>query len=390
MKKQSLILLLILGSVVACVKPYDFDPLSYEKVLVIDGAVTNEPGPYEVSITYTFPLDGTTTETVNDAQVWVTDGAGLRTDFSADESGVYTSPPAFRGVVGNSYSLFVEMPDGSLYTSDEQLLRASPEIDSIYGKYAQLPDEADEQNVGGIQFFIDSHDDSGNTRHYRYEWEEAYKIQVPYPAHYEVVVSDTDTAIVPLDTPKGICYQEYYSNSLIYGTSVGSRENRMAEFPVRFVSEKLPHLRTRYALLVKQYAISESAYLFYKRLRENNESGGSLFDKQTGSIFGNIHAADNTEQSVLGYFEVSGVSSKRRFFYNRDLDERLRAGHFPYSCLYTERISTVPDSAYYYLQLYDGNIYALYTFPPSVDIYSRGCTDCSFYAEVIPPDYWVN
>mgnify|MGYP000871667767 FL=1 len=137
MKKQYLILLLTLGSVVACVKPYDFDPLSYEKVLVIDGAVTNEPGPYEVSITYTFPLEETTAETVADAQVWVMDGNGLRTNFSPSESGVYTSPPAFRGVVGNRYSLFVEMPDGSLYTSDEQLLKASPEIDSIYGKYAQ-------------------------------------------------------------------------------------------------------------------------------------------------------------------------------------------------------------------------------------------------------------
>lgn len=391
MKQQHIVILVLFASIMACVKPYDFDPQSFEKVLVIDGAVSNQPGPYSVLISYTYPLDTVLNEKVTTASVWVEDQNGTAYNYSISESGNYTSPAGFTGQVGNSYRLFVEMPDGQRYSSEAELLNASPDIDSIYGRYGEEPTEEGDRNVGGIQFFVDSENAGGTTRYFRYEWEEAYKIVVPYPASHELQITEEDTTLVPLQTPKGICYQENASNSLIYGTTVGSQGNRIVEFPVRFVSQEIQQLRTRYALLVKQYAISESAYLFYKRLRENNESGGSLFDKQTGSVFGNMISEDDPDQAVLGFFEVAGVSQKRTFFSRAGLDDKLSGPDFPYNCHFTQSTITTPDSAFFYLNRDGGNVYLVNDLPPvpEIRIQSQGCTDCSFYASVVPPDYWI-
>ncbi|MEQ8239508.1 MAG: DUF4249 domain-containing protein [Cyclobacteriaceae bacterium] len=393
MKRRSdYIALLFLSVLLACVEPYDFDPQSYEKVLVIDGAVSNQEGPYTVTLNYTYPLETNQSESITTAKVWVEDGDGNTFPYTFTKQNTYSSPDGFRAETGKKYALWVEMPDGSRYRSDSQLLQAAPLIDTIYGKYAELPNENEDQNVGGIQFFIDANNSDSNAKYFRYEWEEAYKIITPYPAQFRVA---DDSSIVPLDTAIGICYQEGASNLLIYGTSVGNAGNQILEFPVRFLSESQQQLRTRYSILVRQHAIGEAAYLFYKRLRENNESGGSLFDQQVGSVYGNMYAVDNPDEAVLGFFEVAGVSEKRSFFDYADLADEINRPPFIYDCFLISGVITTPDSAAYYLNITGGNIYSyLETSPDSgmpseVGIQSKTCTDCSFYAEITPPDYWI-
>lgn len=389
---KKIITVYLLALLMGCVKPYDFDPLTYEKVLVIDGLITDQPGPQTVAITYTYPLDTTLTEKVQNAEVWVEDGDGNRTDYTWFEDGIYRSPAGFTGVVGQSYQLHIEMPDGSAYTSSEELLIKAPEIDSIHTRYARLPTVDEDKYVGGMQFFVDAHDETGRAQYFRYEWEETYKIEVLYPELY--VLIPEDSTIVPKEDPLFACYQENASTNLMYATTIGSVENRIAEFPIRFVSEEGADLVYRYSILVRQFTISEAAYLFYKRLRENNESGGSLFDQQTGSVFGNIASTDNPDQAVLGFFEVSGVSAKRRFFDNAEFDDRLHLPSYRY-CL--DGLITVGNTREV-LEVYDSLMisgyiyyYSPFAVPPQIGIQStRSCSDCSYYADPIEPEYWID
>ncbi|WP_170147879.1 DUF4249 domain-containing protein [Marinoscillum furvescens] len=377
-------------ALVGCVKPYEFEAQNFEKVLVVDGVLTDRVGQHEVKVSYTYPLDTTLNQVVAGASVWVEDEDGNQTDYTYHEQGTYVSPAGFAAAEGKSYRLYLELPGGDRYISRPEALVAAPAIDSIYDQYARLPTTLGDRTVGGIQFFIDTHDESGKAKYFRYEWEEGYKIRVPYPKRF---VLENDTTLTYLIDSPGICYTENQSSELIYGTTIGSSQNRLAEFPVRFVSEEDQALRVRYSILVRQFAISEAAYLFYKRLRENNDSGGSLFDKQTGSVFGNIYAEENPDQAVLGYFEVSGVSEKRAFFNRSELDDGLDVAGFLYTCS-SQNIVTAPlDSAKYYLNYTGGNIFAfeeIPPMPPTVSIHFRSCTDCSFWADPTPPDYWID
>lgn len=378
----NLVFLLMLS----CVEPYDYNSSAYEKVLVVEGTITDEEGPYTVAISYTYALDSTTSELVTDATVWVTDSNGNRTDYTySEDDGYYESPSTFVGSANETYQLHIEMSDGSLYASSEQTLLAAPPIDSLYGIYAKEASSNDAATyVGGIQFFIDTHDDTGTAKYFRFEYDEAYKIIVPYPSSYDI---EEDGTIVLLDTSKGICYQEDVSNTLIYGTTETSTGNQLLEFPVRWVSEETQMLRVRYTIQVHEHAISEEAYLYYKALDESN-SGGSLFDQQTGSVYGNIYSETNSDEDVLGFFEASGVSKMRRFYNKSDLDDRLNVADFLYTCSDDYEVDTTTDSAVYYSDL--GYEMFGYLDDDTIEMQTRGCTDCSFYANTTPPDYWID
>ncbi|MFY0608451.1 MAG: DUF4249 domain-containing protein [Cyclobacteriaceae bacterium] len=390
MRKSSYhhIVLLLLIMIIGCVQSYDFDPQQFEKVLVVEGTLSNSPEPHIVKISYTYTLESGYPQLVSDASVWLEDQDKTRTDYSEVSRGVYMLPENFAGQVGSSYQLFIQLEDGRSFSSTRELLRASPAIDSIYARYVRTIDEDNNEVVQGIQFYVDAAGQETESAYLRYKWEDAHKIMVPFPANYELEYGEEDTIIVPIKQPVGVCYTEESSNELLYTSTLGTIENRVAEFPVRFVDERARILKHKYALLVRQYAISEEAYLFYKRLQENNDSGGSLFDQQTGSVFGNISSNDENGEQVLGYFQVSGVTDLRRFFSRRDFDRELAYPDFLQACYLDSGIVTTPDSAFYYLQQTDGLIHD-YDFETStITIHSRRCTDCSYYADVTPPDYW--
>lgn len=395
MNKYRNILSLLLFTLAGCVKPFDFDPLSYEKVLVVDATLTDQPGSHLVKLSYTYPLDTSLSVVLPGAEVWIESESGDRIDFAEELPGHYRSSTNAAGVAGESYRLFITTADERHYESSPEALIPSPPIDSIYDQYATLPTVEGDRNVGGIQFFIDSHDFTDQARYFRYEWEDTYKIVTPFPAPYAYDSTAANSLVIREDTI-WTCYRSGSSNRLIYGSTVGNSENRMAEFPVRFVTREEQHLRTQYSLLVRQFAISEDAYLFYKTLTENNEGGGSLFDQQTGSVVGNITSMENPEEPVLGFFEVSGLSEKRTFFRHREFDEQLGGISFPYLCLISDDIViSDPDSLNIILnEMYPGsNVYS-YSVTPGTPmqyfIQRLVCTDCSWYASTTKPDFWID
>lgn len=373
----------------SCVKPYDFESVSYEQVMVVDATISDSEGPYEVILSYTYPIELGDREAISGASVQVVDGNETVIVFEESADGIYHSPVEFRGETGMEYRLEIDLPNGKSYQSEFVRLLPSPAIDSIYARYAVLPDPSGERSVGGLQFFVDSYDETGLARYFRYEWEETYLIRVPFPAQYRFF---EDSSFEVLDIPIGICYDSAQSSTVLYGSTVGSTSGQMAEFPVRFVSEEDQTMREKYTILVRQYAISEDAYFFYKRLKENNESGGSLFDRQTGTILGNITSVEDPEEPVLGYFEVSGVTELRQFFIPRMVDRRLKVAGFPYRCVTDDSIITSLDSVLYYLDANPGhNVYNIVypsDGPPEASLQSKTCTDCSWYANNIKPSYW--
>ncbi|MEP4534779.1 MAG: DUF4249 domain-containing protein [Cyclobacteriaceae bacterium] len=383
---------------VGCTKPFDTESFDFDKVIVVDGQITDEDKFHEILLSYTYPIGEDQESPLTGATVWVENGAGQRIDYEELEPGKYLSTISFAGQAGQAYRLFFTTPAGGKYASTSSELIPSPPIDSIYAEYAVVSTDESTFALDGAQFFIDSHDETQEAKYFRYEWVEDYKISVPFPSFYEYFFDlgtqwDSTAMRLPDDFVH-ICYQSGTSASIIIGTSVGTSENRVVEQPVNFVSTETDRLRTRYALQVMQYAVNESAYGFYRKLKESNESTGSLFDKQQGTITGNILSLDNPTETILGFFEVAGVSSKRRFFSPTDIDVRI-APQFRYRCPSSSIVDSSRDSLLYYLASSPSlRIVTAYT-PTASDefryqIASQTCSDCSWYATTTPPEYWEN
>lgn len=114
MKIGALLLLMICCA--ACTKVINLSVPNAATQIVIEGNVTNGPGPYQVSITTTVPFSADNNfPTVDGAQVTITDHAGLYDSLVETAPGVYSTQGNWVGQPGNAYTLNVSV-NGGHYT----------------------------------------------------------------------------------------------------------------------------------------------------------------------------------------------------------------------------------------------------------------------------------
>ena len=87
---------------------------------------------------------------------------------------------------------------------------------------------------------------------------------------------------------------------------------------MHFVDNQTVRLEYLYSILVKQYAISDSAYTYWDQLRTNSSSVGGLYEQQPLPVNGNLYNLTNPDKEVLGFFTVTYVQEKRIFVQNVD------------------------------------------------------------------------
>ncbi|MEM9327093.1 MAG: DUF4249 domain-containing protein [Bacteroidota bacterium] len=376
---------ILIGTLLGCTAPFDFEVLETEEILVVDASFTNETKAHTVTISYSIPLDGEDQELVSGANVWIEVDDGSRIEFEETSTGVYQTAPNVAGEVGRGYTLHATVGDLALVTPQETMLETIP-IDSVYGRYLALPMDNGTTELG-IQFLLDARGDIDKARSYRFDFIETHQIKLRFGSQYSW---DQETSTLAFrDTSLIDCYFTKASEELLISTSAGLAENSIVEFPVRFVSESDEQLRTRYSLILKQYSISSSAYDYYREVKETNESAGSFFDEQRGLIVGNIAVEGDPSIPVLGYFEVAAVNEIRDIFVPGDfLDDGFKARRSD-QCMMS--LDTVPQNELgdYFGNFPSSNIVILYGFPPPPAVVGpRSCTDCRLFGEINKPDFW--
>ena len=317
---------LVIVLATGCVEEFETDSIEYERLMVVDANISDQPKAHKVRLTYTEPIDTEIDEasnTISGATVWVEDDQGNRIDFTEQEAGSYFSPDNFAGTPGRSYALFITTSDGNNYQSTFQELVASPEITDIYNRYTVELGDGEATSDPGVQFFIDVENANQGSQFYRYEWLDTHQIIVPYPKEVDVIHNERGYQIVPFNGDVEECYRETRFSELILATSSNNASGQLVEIPIKFSSANDFDLTTKYAIEITQRSISPEAYSYYRKIELFNESNGSLFDKQQGLIVGNIRSMDDSDERVLGYFEVSGASSKRVFLELTDLDPAI-------------------------------------------------------------------
>lgn len=392
-----LLTLILIAS--SCVEPYDVSGYEFEKVLVVDARFTNEQTAHYVKLNFTRDPEDYKSEPMSGAQVWITDNEGNEITFKESESGTYLTDSSVAGVAGRIYQLSISTSEGQLYQSKAVRLLASPPIDSVYAIYEERIVSDAEGIKRGIQFFLDTHDETGQARFLKYEWDETYEVRAPYPALYQYE-SSVDSAIF-LEEQVNVCYASSQSSQIILASSANLSEPKLSGVDVRYISDQTDQLKYAYSILVTQYAINAEAYNFYREIVENNQSTGSLFGKQLGAIIGNITNTENQEEIVLGFFEVSGVTKERIFVSYQDLDSRFiwPDDKYPCSGSMIKSISDRDSLVYYTNGLGMGILNAQYCdsvnnpglcpFTFKADLAPKYCTDCRFRGTNVKPEFWI-
>ena len=360
-----------------CIEEFDPPSAGFDNLLVVEALLTDENQPFEVKLSRSMPLDTIAWIPVSGAQVSISNGSGEKIGLVEVTEGIYRSWN-INGRVGESYQLQINTPNGHFYLSDQVTMRETPPIDSVTWKYEKIP----AGDVMGVQIYVTTHDPENNTWYYRWQLEETWIYYTPSHA----IIYWEDGLIKPMTENTNACWKTGKSSSILITTSKILDNDIIYDFPLFSVDNYSDRFNNRYSVNVKQYALSEESYYYWKELKKVTENLGTLFDPQPSSIHGNIHNVNDENEIVLGYFDASAVWEKRIFISSSDLPPTMRGPDDFRDCVEIE-------VGYYgiYDRILESWLLVREERRGGGVLYIMAqdfCVDCRYFGTNDKPDYW--
>ena len=408
MKKTLLfgfLITILLSMTFGCTTPYSYQTNGFEDALVIEATITNELKSQQIKLSRTYKLESKKPIFESKAVVYVTDDLGNKYDFQ-EKNETYVSLNPFQASPDRAYQLHILTKNGRSYVSNEEKLPQQTQIEKLEAKTVT------KKGVLGVEITVSSNDPTNKSRYYRYEYDETYKIIAPKAYSKKAVA----VFFAPGSNPKGqvvfqdrttevrTCYSDKKSNELILTNTNQLSEDRVTDFPVKFISSTDPIIRNRYSILVKQYVQNLAAHTFYETLKDISDIGSILSQTQPGFFYGNIKPIDNPGEKVIGFFNVSSYSEKRIFFNFKDLFPMEPLPKYQYNCPYPIPENEADEFYYNYcfgastecqgnvvLDLLNSGIRVY--FPdesPKYLLYPVECGDCTSFSSNVKPSFWID
>jgi len=265
------------------------------------------------------------------------------------------------------YRLHILTAGGNEYYSDYISVYIAPAIDSIGW----------ERNNDGVLIYLNTHDQTGNTRYYHWRNEQTWKFHSAYASSLQY----ENGYLVPRLNYDSIytCWHSENSKDLLLGSSAALSENIIYKQPIAFIPQNSWQISDKYSILIKQEAIDKGTFDYMQLVKKSTEQTGTIFDPQPSTIIGNIHCTNDSKQIALGYIYASSVTEKRIF-----IDKSEVPGWIYISGCYTFYSETPSDislvAAGYYIPIASNNTGLLLT--------TDFCGNCTLRGTHQKPDFW--
>ncbi|MCB9036371.1 MAG: DUF4249 domain-containing protein [Lewinellaceae bacterium] len=359
----------------SCIEEFQPALKNFDNLLVVDGHIANEPGPYTIKLSTSANLDIVKYNPLPGATVAIEEENGPVEILIETEPGVYqTSASGIQGEIGRKYQLRIATPDGRRYESGFEEIKQPTEIASVSAKYDTRYYDAEEGPIPGYQFYIGTGPSPYEKDYYLWLMEGTYK----YKADLNITHVYTDR-IRPFQNGDSLktCWLTYQVSKLTTASTANQAERQLAGVPLFFLRGDNKKLSIRYSLLTRQYSISHEAYLFWNGIERQSSQDGSLYTTQPYQIRGNIRNVQDPDEPVLGYFFAAGVSENRSFF---NPPPELNV-HLPVCGLDYDGIQAAPPPEYWPVFVTTGD--------EGLALSGRGCLDCrELGGSITPPEFW--
>ena len=400
MKKHSFLLFIVL--LFGCTEPYLLQTSDFEEALVVEATLTNEFKKQQIKLSKTYRLEASGPEFISDAEIFVEDDMGNTYNF-IEGNQVYESENEFQAVADRKYKLTIKT-GGKIYTSTQETLTKVNPIQSV-----EVSDQTI-NNVRGAEIKVKAFDPTNSSKYYRYEFEETYKIIAPQTSQFIGTVSIEPPINELILTPRGpeeirICYSTELSNEILLQTTSNLSEDRI-NYTVRFIPVTNPIIMHRYSILVRQYIQNLAAFTYYSTLKKLSGDQSILSQNQPGFFSGNIKCDSNINEKVIGFFDVSTVSSERIFFNFVDVFPNTILPDYFFDC-YENCLEEDPfdcDGAFNFCFAVpsngcEGNLVRSYLNgvpqrllyfggPNPIRLVPPPCGDCTTFSSNVVPPFW--
>lgn len=324
--KKCIYIILIFTFLQSCVEPFEAETQQFENALVIDARLTDEEKQHVVLLSRARPFEEGDFSAEQNAMVKITDNKGNIYEFNEVELGRYVSESTFSAQQNRSYQLSILTSDLRSYSSESVTTPESEEIENLY-----VERETNDIGEQGVSVYLDN--TSVSIKYFRFEYEETYKIIAPNyePFEFEVlyyVACDPsrfyEVGLKPIVDERRVCFASQKSVEIMQASTAQLSNNELSRFQIRFIDRENYIMSHRYSILIRQYAHNVDAHSYYEDLNNFSSSESVFSEIQSGFLAGNI-TSENTDENVLGYFEVASVDEQRLYFNYDDLfpDEPL-------------------------------------------------------------------
>jgi hypothetical protein len=297
----------------SCREIYNHDAGHQENVIIVEGLITDRSGPYLVRLSTNQIIenglhDRTSFPTgISGAMVYIKDNKDEIFLFTESEPGRYYSQDFFEGVGGNTYTLYIETPDGHSYVSEPQLLPFPVNIDSLYAR-PKIRETLKRNAQGG--YFLQSTEGAEVLLDVSYQ-DEQYKYFRLVPEG--LILYNFPTGEIQNYLWKKINMLDHVnvSSYKFEAASVVTRNHNVTFFPRHKFEYDLNNDEYihRKILLLKIYGLNKGAWDFYTAIERQINAEGKLFDPVATRLPSNIRCTTDPSRLALGLFEASsGVS----------------------------------------------------------------------------------
>lgn len=339
----------------SCIEAYDLPDELYVSRLVVSGMITNEPGPYEVTLSMSSKIDSvnSTPFPITNATVTIHDDAGTSERLGHFWNGRYMTN-RIQGVVGRKYWLTLAINEDTYYTDPQELLPPG-EIDSVYYLFREnainQSDPSKPQHA--LDFMINSRGTDGYPNLFRWTWRAIHEMRThpelrtrEIPRSCASVYMPCPPLVVPdippcaseagqFQTVQCSCCKCWYERK----SEISSVSNNRLIDGIEFKNELMARVPAsdyffiRTFLEVKQVSVTDVAHKFWSLVRSQQDANGSIFQPNNFPIPGNIKSVSEGAKPLLGFFGVYGVAKKSIFINPHDFPLYLEPpGIIPQTC----------------------------------------------------------
>ena len=306
MRNKHICVLVSFLFIIGCVEPYKIGDTVPPSMLVVEGYVSNQLKKHQILLSRATALGNNSVSKESGAIVTISRVDGETLLLTEDSVGVYVTP-VFAAQDGGTYTIHIITSDGHEYSSAAVPYQDGPDITDVHATYQPNP----HGDGKGIQVSVDTQDPANRGHYYRWNYIETYELHAPFPSNWVWLGgNDVDYRKDGIDT----CFVSDTLRRVIIRDTHRLEQDKIEGLELRYIPETESLLRHRYSILIQQFSLSKEAHHYWDELRIASETQGTLADRQPGSLKGNMVSVTNSDEKVLGFFEVGKASEKRIFF----------------------------------------------------------------------------
>lgn len=374
-----------------CIEQVELDGSLNKETLIVDAVLTTDFKKHQINLSYSYGFNNDEPKFPQNAVVKINDENGNTFNFrQVDQKGTYQSINEFKAVLDVSYSLEVQIKEsGKTYRSKPEKTSGTSNIESINARI-----DTNSLDEEGLFLTVKTFDSNDGAQYFKYDFIETYKIIAPYWNSFDAKItsrSPFEFDLFNIDAAE-ICYVESPLRDIIVH-DISSQSSSSVNFDFLFIEKNSPKINERYSILLKQRVQSFNAYDYFKALKKISSSDDVFSNVQTGNLNSNI--ISDSGENVIGYFEVSYVSSKRIFFNYSDFYSDMEKNYVE-ECSVIQPYLVDPVDPTLPSPLLDALAGEYVYFDSNTDpdrpfiLTTNGCKDCRVYGSKIKPNFWID